>query len=70
MLQKIWSTGFARMYRYSRSYLPIREFNNADFPASFGPKTKHWKTFLSVCFFLRSMRLLLVIRMAEEGSPE
>lgn len=51
------------------SYLPIKDFNSADFPAPSGPKTKHWKTFLSDCFFLRSMALLRVTRMAEEGSP-
>lgn len=49
--------------------LPRKQFSNADFPALLGPKTKHWKTFLSLCCFLRSKRLLLVRRMAEAGSP-
>lgn len=31
--------------------LPRKEFNNADFPAFFGPKTKRLKTFLSDCWF-------------------
>lgn len=50
-------------------HLPIKEFSNADFPASLGPKTKHWKTFLSDCRFLQFKCLLLVTRIAEEGSP-
>lgn len=49
--------------------LPRKQFSNADFPALLGPKTKHWKIFLSHCCFLRSKRLLLVTRMAEDGSP-
>jgi len=52
-----------------RKNLPIKEFNNADFPAFLGPKTKHCKTFLSECCFLRSKRLLLVTRIADDGSP-
>ena len=52
-----------------KMHLPRKAFNNPDFPASLGPKTKHWKTFLSDCCFLRSKRLFLVTRMAEGGSP-
>lgn len=36
---------------WCKSYLPIKEFSSPDFPAPFGPNTKHWKTFLSDCFF-------------------
>lgn len=52
-----------------KMHLPRKAFNNPDFPDSLGPKTKHWKTFLSVCCFLRSKRLFLVTRSADDGSP-
>lgn len=48
-----------------RHHLPSNDVNNADLPAFLGPKTKHRKTFRSVCCFFLSSNLLLVMCRAD-----
>lgn len=48
--------------------LPRKEFNNADFPAFFSQKQSTWKHFCLIVVFY-DLRLLLVTRTAEDGSP-
>jgi hypothetical protein len=51
------------------THLPMRAFNNADFPTLVGPKTKHWRTTRwERCLFLSCFRRR-VIRKAKVRSP-
>lgn len=38
----VYRTSLSLPSKIHREHLPIKEFNNAVFPASLGPKTKHW----------------------------